>query len=227
MPRCTSEEYLSTMAATDGQPLLHTVVFESIKGPNHEIERADDLAAAILGMRNISGVSSLMVRRALNAPRIIEQLVVENNTRLQGLRTDSDHDAVIAIAGQYANWRVIDRLVPEPFYQEPRVIQAGANAGSAVARQIIVSFHDNTPDTKIEEFLGQYRVLAGDAEGDLLVPAEVSRGLDRRKGDVAIVREIWPDLASAQAAEQSVGYLQIVQNIGDIATQDTALYYAA
>ncbi len=215
------------MRNTGGRPLLHTVLFESVDGPDKHIENTRGLITAVRGMRNIPGVREMRVAsRSLTSPNVLEELVISDNDQLQKLRVDTNHDAVVDLARRHTNWKVVDRLKPNAYDEEALVIGAASKASRPVTRQSILSFHDGASENDVNEVLGQYRDITGNAEGSgLLFPAEVALSLDRRKGDIAVVRETWADFDAALRAGLSEAYILLAHDLGDVAAKTTVLNY--
>ena len=227
MPRANTNEYLATLEQTNGQPLLHTVLFESIHGPSHVIAQADELLHAAHGLSAIAGVREVRhVARSSTSNYLIEELALNDSVALQQLRTDPIHDAVVKVAAEHTNWKVVDRLLTPGYAEEPLLIaKAKQLGGMPVMSHAVVSFSDEATKSDIDEVLGRYRNVLGNAGANLVFPAEVSEGLDRRKGDVAIVRSAWTDQEAMYQAESSVDYQQLVKDLGDIASQQNAVHH--
>jgi len=220
MPRVSHTEYINKLEKTDGKPLLHTVVFESINGPDHPIEGADTLIPAAKNLGQIAGVREVRyVAPSISSNLIVEELALDNSEALQRLRTDPVHDAVVAVASRQTNWRVVDRVMPNTYDEEQPLIAAAKNRGGRpVMAHSLVTFDDSATENDIHSALGRYGDALGNANTALVLPAEVSLSLDERKGSIAIVRAAWHDQSLPGSFERSADYMSLAYDLGDIAT---------
>lgn len=192
MPKATNEQYLSTMSAYNDMPLLHTVVFESVSGPESPIAESESLILAIEGLAKIRGVDIRAAHKDLGAPNIIEEAALHNNTVLQSLRHDPIHDELLDIARAHTNWRVVDRALPTGYDNEPgQIIRSREKGNDPIAYNIILPFRDDISPSDVGTLLRGAENVLSDATHELVFPAEVAETLDKRKGAVGIIRSNW------------------------------------
>lgn len=224
MPQATHENYSEQMNEI---PLLHTVVFESSNHPNTPIDRGDDLLVAIQGLRTIRGVRSIRAAHtSIDTPNIVEELVLESNQALQELRINPTHDAVVEIARVHTNWKVVDRAIPPEYHDEPQRIHDSKETGNTpLLSHRVLAFHDSTSSSDIEVVLGDLSDSLADVPESMLFSRETSMSLDRRKGNVAIVRTGWHNLEDAKRFATSSQQRKTDAALDELAIQTSATHY--
>lgn len=219
MPKATPEEYLFTMAQTDNRPILHTVIFESSSDPDGPIEQSGALISAVRGLFNTPGVLSVRgAHLSIDTPYAIEEQVLANNDALQLMRKDPHHDRVLDIARVHTNWRLVDRIVPDSYNKEPELIAAARRSGAdPIMRHTMFTFDETVPLSEVNDSLQALQGSFGSTESDTLFPSEFAVSLDRRKGDIALVRTAWRSIAEADRFANSFDYQTALRDVSTIA----------
>ncbi|HSW80611.1 MAG TPA: hypothetical protein VLG47_07580 [Candidatus Saccharimonadales bacterium] len=222
MPRHTPEEYLAAMVAVGDQRLRHTVIFEPQDGAvNQElVGHSYVLPDAIDGLRKIPGVDGGIVAAGsfLHAANVVEEILVDNPAALQGLRHHPEHDGVLDVAIPHTNWLVADRVAPEGYAQEPDIIRSWQAIGEVpLMRHVVLKLTDDTPESRVSQALGDLREVMGEvAARYTIIKPEVAHSIDRRKGDVLIVRTVWPDYDRYEHFEGTPWYTDVMHDLEGI-----------
>ena len=217
---------LKSSSEISNPPLLHTVVFESIESPERPIKMEGSLIAAIQALHKIEGVSAVNAAHiSLNTPNIIEELLLEDADALQVMRTHPIHDKVIEVARSYTNWKVIDRPVPDVYYDEPYKIAAARNEGfEPILHNRAISFKHSTQTSEVASVLEDAKNALDNATNSLMFSPEVALSLDRRKGDVAIIRIGWLAIDELNLFKKSREWGSVVADLRDISNSMEVTY---
>lgn len=202
---------------------MHTVIFESIGGGEYEIDQLDELLLAVSGLRVIAGVQSVRVAcQSLDNYTAIEEVLLDGTNTLQGFRSDPVHSKVLDLAVPNTNWKVVDRTAPPNYAFEPVAIQISKATGKIpVMRHKIYAFAEGTSQCDIDAVSTDLGDAVHNADGQLIFPGEVAASLDRRKGNLTIVRMGWHNINDASKFEQSSEYSKENQDLRDIVTSVT------
>jgi hypothetical protein len=216
--RATEEQYFAAMNSVGDQPLRHTVMFESNQVADRRIEYDLALVALLGSMQIIPGVrGKVIAEQSLVGPNIVEELTVDNPAALQGLREHKQHEAVLDLARDFTNWLVVDRVSPDPQCLEQRlVLSARSPSDTPFMRHVVFGLHEDTSASDVETALSRLSAATADAVSKAYVVPEVAASLDQRKGDVLIVRAIWPNLFLIREFEESADYRNVLDDLEGI-----------
>lgn len=223
------DQFLASMReATDGQPLLHTVMFESSEGPDMPIQQGDALIGAIRGMTIIDGVLEIRAaHRSHTTPNIVEELTLGDADALDHLRHDPTHDEVLRVAREHTNWVVADRMVPREYEDEPELIKEARGHGMApFLRHEVVKLDPNLSAAEVVDATLRMGVFAMNAAG-LLAPADVKPSLDTRKGPVMIARMLLDSERAAMSVDTADAYTKLRDDLGPAVKQSMVATHPA
>lgn len=212
------------MHAYDDTPLLHTVVFEPIN-PERPVSEGDNLILAIKSLAKIRGVDVRAAERSISTPAILEEATLNGNRVLQELRNHPVHDELLDIAKAHTNWKVVDRPLPQGYEEEPDFIKQSRQQGNTpLAKNLILTFHDDVSQPEVDTLLEQASNSFGNAEHELVSPAEVSLSLDSRKGRIAIFRSNWHSEDALKRYLLSKDSQRITSDLSDTSSQIDVTY---